>query len=62
MSDDAALPDYRCPGCNTPSGLIMDATQAFCTKETGCSVFTFNPSLPDGGLSQASVIDLRYQG
>ncbi|MGH3824130.1 MAG: hypothetical protein ACRDRA_15065, partial [Pseudonocardiaceae bacterium] len=51
-------PDYRCPSCNTESQLIMGPEQAFCTNEHGCRVFSFNPSLADGGLSQAKVIDL----
>lgn len=32
MSTESA-PDYRCPGCNAPSGLIVGPTQAFCTNE-----------------------------
>jgi hypothetical protein len=33
------------------------AEQAFCTNND-CRIVTFDPSLPDGGLSQAAVIDL----
>jgi hypothetical protein len=54
----AGLSDYRCPGCNTEAELVIGPTQASCTNENGCNIFTFDPSLPDGGLSEASVIDL----
>lgn len=52
-------PDYRCPGCNEESTLILGPGQAFCTNDKDCRVFSFNPSLPDGGLSKATVIDLE---
>lgn len=58
MTDKA--PDYRCPGCNTESRFIIGPTQAMCSDDD-CRVFTFNPSLPDGGLSQARVIDIGQE-
>lgn len=58
----AAQPDYRCPGCNTESRLIIGPEQAFCMNETGCSVLSFNPSLPDGGLSEGRAVDLSGLG
>lgn len=51
-------PNFHCPKCHQPSSLIVGPTQAFCTNEQDCNVFSFNPSLPDGGMSDASVIDL----
>jgi hypothetical protein len=54
------LPDYHCPGCSTLSQMIMGPEQAFCTNETSCRIMWFNPSLPDGGLSQAKVVDLGF--
>lgn len=51
-------PYYRCPGCDTPSGLVVGPGQAFRTNEGDCRVVMFDPSLPDGGLSQATVINL----
>ncbi|MGH3923773.1 MAG: hypothetical protein ACRDTT_13045 [Pseudonocardiaceae bacterium] len=54
-----AEPDYRCPGCNTVSSLVIGPEQAFCTNEDGCAIVMFDPSLPDGGLSQqAKMINL----
>lgn len=55
-------PDYRCPGCNTESTMVIGPEQALCTNEVDCRVVTFNPSLPDGGLSQAQVVDLGGWG
>lgn len=57
MTDE---PDYRCPGCNTLSRMVMGPEQAFCTNETSCKVISFNPSLPDGGLAQGNAIDLGF--
>lgn len=51
-------PHYRCPACRVPSGMVIGDTQAICTNDEGCNVVTFNPSLPDGGLSKAQGIDL----
>lgn len=51
-------PNFNCPVCGTPSKLIIDETQAFCTNLDGCSVLSFNPSLPDGGMSNPQFINL----
>ena len=51
-------PNFHCPKCHTRSQLIVGLTQAFCTNEADCNVFSFNPSLPDGGMSNPSEIDL----
>jgi len=55
-------PNYRCPVCGTLSTMIIGETQAFCTNlEEGdqkCNVISFNPSLPDGGLSEMKFINL----
>ncbi|MGH3834205.1 MAG: hypothetical protein ACRDSF_00655 [Pseudonocardiaceae bacterium] len=51
-------PEYRCPVCDTPSELVAGPRQAFCTNEHGCSVVMWNPSFPDGGPSEATVVDL----
>ncbi len=48
-------PNYRCPLCETPSELIIGPTQAFCTNDD-CLALTFNPSLPDRGLSSIHVV------
>jgi hypothetical protein len=54
------LPDYRCRVCGTESEMVLGPTQAFCTKvDPDCPVFTFNPSLPDGGLDDAQVVNLE---
>lgn len=50
--------NFNCPVCGTPSTLIIGPTQAFCTNVDGCSVLTFNPSLPDGGMSKMNFINL----
>jgi hypothetical protein len=52
-------PNYHCPICGTLSTLIIGPEQAFCTNLEGCNVITFNPSLADGGLSNAKFIDLN---
>jgi hypothetical protein len=52
-------PNYHCPICGTLSTLIIGPEQAFCTNLEGCNVVTFNPSLPDGGLSDMHVIDFQ---
>lgn len=54
----AEPPDYRCPACNEESTMVIGPTQAACTNDQGCQVLFFNPSLPDGGMSQTQVIDL----
>lgn len=51
-------PNYHCPKCETLSALIVGPTQAFCTNDTSCNVFSFNPSLPDRGMSNPQEIDL----
>ena len=43
---------YVCPLCGKVSNLPINPEQAFCTNDN-CDVVMFNPSLPDGGLSQA---------
>jgi hypothetical protein len=50
-------PNYHCPICETLSTLIIGPEQAFCTNTEGCKVITFNPSLPDRGLSNVHFID-----
>jgi hypothetical protein len=52
-------PNYHCPVCNTESQLVIGPTQAFCTNVDGCLVVMFNPSLPDGGMSDIHVIDFK---
>jgi hypothetical protein len=52
------MTNYHCPVCGTLSTMIMGPEQAFCTNETDCDVITFNPSLPDGGMSNLNFIDL----
>jgi hypothetical protein len=54
----ADLPDYRCPVCGTESGMAVSPRQAFCTNDDACSVLMFNPSLLDGGLSDAQTVNL----
>jgi hypothetical protein len=49
-------PNYHCPICGTLSELIIGTTQAFCTNESGCPILTFDPSFPDGGMSNVQVI------
>ena len=49
--------NYHCPVCGTLSTLIIGPTQAFCTNTADCRVVVFNPSLPDGGMSDVHVID-----
>jgi hypothetical protein len=44
--------NIHCPVCGTVSEMIFNPEQAFCTNEN-CVVVTFNPSLADGGLSDA---------
>jgi hypothetical protein len=51
-------PNYHCPLCGTLSTLIISPLQAFCTNTEGCQVLLFNPSLPDGGMSDAAEVDL----
>ncbi len=53
-----STPNYHCPSCGTLSKLIIGDTQAFCTNTEGCRVLNFNPSLPDGGMSEAKEVDL----
>lgn len=51
------IPNYKCPVCGTESHLIVSKTQAFCENES-CRVLSFNPSLPDGGMSDMHEVDL----
>lgn len=51
------LPDFRCPVCETLSGMVLNVNQAFCTDDA-CHVLMFNPSSPDGGMSNTKVVDL----
>jgi len=47
-----------CPMCSRPALLIIGTNQALCgTPE--CRMLIFNPSLPDGGLGDAKVIDVK---
>ena len=50
--------DAVCPVCSTASAMVLSAVQAFCTNEDGCNVLMFDPSLPDGGLSNARTVNL----
>lgn len=50
--------DAVCPVCDTPSTMVLNAEQALCTNRSGCAVLMFNPSLPDGGLSNPQFVDL----
>lgn len=51
--------NFRCPICGTESELVLGPTQAFCTQtDPECRVVMFNPSLPDGGLSDPQYVDL----
>jgi hypothetical protein len=52
------MSNYHCPVCGTLSTMIIGPEQAFCTNEETCAVITFNPSLLDGGMSNAQFIDL----
>lgn len=54
----AGLPDYHCPACGTPSGMVVSSEQAFCTNEDDCNVLMFTPSALDGGLSNPQIVDL----
>lgn len=49
-----------CPVCGTASGMVLGPTQAFCTADD-CAVLMFNPSLPDGGMSDPQFIDLEQR-
>lgn len=53
------LPDYHCPLCRVESTLVINTVQAFCTGGDDCEVLMFNPSLPDGGLSDFRIIRLE---
>ncbi len=58
---ESKLPNYHCPACGELAELIMGPTQAFCTNdEMKCRVISFNPSLPDGGMSNVNVIDFNW--
>jgi len=50
-------PNYHCPLCHTLARLVINTEQAVCSNDN-CPVITFNPSLPDGGMSQANEVDL----
>jgi len=56
MSDQVSQP-IRCPVCGEPSTLVIGPTQAFCTNVNDCDVVTFDPSLPDGGMSDPHYIE-----
>ena len=58
MSDEPTEPNYHCPVCETLSELVIGPTQAFCTNTTGCPLLTFNPSLPDRGMSLLNFINV----
>lgn len=49
--------DFTCRMCGTPSELVLNENQAFCSND-GCRVLMFDPSRPDGGLSNPQYIDL----
>lgn len=55
-------PDYHCPICGQLSELIIGPEQAFCTNTEGCDVLSFDPSLPDKGLSQMKFIEIDGEG
>lgn len=55
MSDNPER--YTCPICGTMSDLIIGEAQAFCSN-TQCKVISFNPSLPDKGMSEIHEVDL----
>jgi hypothetical protein len=61
-ADVTSTPNVHCPVCGTGSELVIGATQALCTNDETCRVIFFNPSLPDGGLSNPSVLDLSGTG
>lgn len=54
----AGLPDYHCPVCGTPSGMVVSSEQAFCTNEDNCRVLMFTPSMLDGGMNDPQIVDL----
>lgn len=49
---------YDCPMCGWTARLIVGPTQALCSNpdDAACSVIMFNPSLPDGGMSDPQII------
>lgn len=49
--------DIRCPLCGAAAFMVLNPTQAFCGDDE-CHVVMFNPSLPDGGMSDPQFIDL----
>lgn len=58
---EAEIANYHCPICESLSELILSPTQAFCTNtSTGCPLVSFNPSLPDRGMSVLNFIDTRF--
>jgi hypothetical protein len=61
--EGSAVMNYHCPFCGELSDLVMNPEQAFCTNTAVgpdgndiCPVVMFNPSLPDGGLSETQQI------
>ncbi len=52
------LMNYHCPLCGHLSDLVFNPEQAFCTNDD-CPCVTFNPSLPDGGLSKVKKIEWK---
>lgn len=50
----------KCPRCQRHSALVVGLRQALCY--TGdCEVLTFDPSLPDGGLSTPHVVEIPQE-
>lgn len=48
--------NFNCPACGVEARLIIGETQAVCSNDETCHVITFNPSLPDGGMSQVTFL------
>lgn len=46
-----------CPGCGLMPRLLILDRQAFCGNDD-CAVFMWNPSMADGGISNAATVDL----
>ena len=58
---EMSRPNYHCPMCHSLSELVINPEQAFCTND-GCNVVMFNPSLPDGGMSNVHEIQwVKYE-
>lgn len=55
----------RCPACGVPTTVVLGDTQALCTNDAAdnfCHVIFFDPSLPDGGMSDPQFITLTDDG